>query len=145
MAGKDQHIIIALAQRGAFPAARYASDSKDPRGICRFFTSAMGTRFVAHIIRTSTISLLLLPRGVISPVCAKRSILALKFHRHFTNFIKEECAALRATYPRPSVRCMAPVNAPRMWPNSMLSIKIARDSGAIDGDKGFQAAWAGVM
>ena len=92
------------------------------------------SRLVAATTRTSTVDRL--GAADAADLLALEHAQELRLHRErqLADLVEEDGAAVRAL-ERAGVALVAPVNAPRSWPNSSLSISVRRDRAAVEHDE----------
>ena len=120
------NLVLPLAQRRHRRSRSPSAGNRDLRGTRRARSIASRSRLVAAMMRTSTVTRLLLPSRLNSPSCSTCSSLACS-----AGFISPISSSMSvppsACSNLPTRSVAAPVNAPFSWPNSSLS---SRSSGS---------------
>ncbi len=98
-------------------------------------TRSSRSRWVAAMMRTSTISALRPPTGVTSPDCSTRSSFACRSSGMSPISSRKSVPPL-ASRKRPAREFVAPVKAPRSWPKSSLSSSSRGIAAALTATKG---------
>ena len=107
--------------------------SRGRRGSCRALTSAaqvaVGRRDDAHVDRDRRDRRRRAGPGALS---STRSSLGCRSSAELADLVEEHRAAVGRARRRRCACSSAPVNAPRSWPNSSLSIRLGGDRAAVD-------------
>ena len=125
-------------------AARRAAGRRGPRGSGPPRPRPRGRGWSPRRTRTSTLIVSSPPTRSNSRSCSTRSSLTCIAGRHVADLVEEERAP-SASSKRPSLRLIAPVNAPFSWPNSSLSSSVSVSAPQLTLTNGpaarFERAW----
>ncbi len=117
---RDRARLRRARARAADASARRSGGSTDPRGTGPCWISWRRSRLVAAMIRTSVLIGVRPPTVVYSPCCSTRSRRVCA-SSGMSPISSRNSVPPSACSKRPTPRLVAPVKAPRSWPNNSLS------------------------
>ena len=132
--GDDEHVVAALAQRRQVEVDHVEAVVEVLAEVAGLRSRSSRSRLVAATTRMSTFSGLVSPTLSTTRSCSARSSFTCRLSGS-SPISSRNSVPLSASWNLPGRVAMAPVKAPRTWPNSSLSIRFSGMAPQLTGDE----------